>query len=56
MTVKTAASPDKGRITLWDDDSPLGLRITSTGTKTFVVMLGSGRRHTIGRYGDVTLS
>jgi integrase len=56
MTVKTAPIPARGRSTLWDDGSPLGVRITSNGAKTFIVMIGSGRRHTIGRYGDITLA
>jgi hypothetical protein len=56
MTVKTAPTPSSGRTTLWDEGSPLGLRITSNGVKTFIVMIGSGRRHTIGRYGDITLA
>jgi integrase len=56
MTVKTTPIPASGRTTLWDDGSPLGVRITSNGAKTFIVMIGSGRRHTIGRYGDITLA
>ena len=56
MTVKTASVPTSGRTTLWDDGSPLGVRITSNGAKTFIVMIGSGRRHTIGRYGGITLA
>jgi integrase len=40
---------------MWDSGSPLGLRITSKGAKTFVVILGR-RRHTIGRYGHISLS
>jgi integrase len=55
MTVQTAEVPSQGRVILWDEASPVGLRITANGAKTFVVWLGK-RRHTIGRYGDVTLS
>jgi integrase len=57
MTVQTAPIPVQGRTTIWDNSSPLGLRITSGGAKTFVVILGR-RRHTIGRYGrdGITLS
>jgi integrase len=36
--------------------SPLGVRISQGGSKTFVVMLGSGSRHTIGRVGIVKLT
>jgi integrase len=56
MTIRTIPIPEQGRVTIWDDSSPLGLRITSKGAKTFIVMLGPGRRHTIGRYGMITLS
>jgi integrase len=31
------------------------VRVTPTGVKTFLVFVGSGKRHTIGRYGDITL-
>jgi integrase len=57
MTIQSAKPPAEGRTTLWDSASPLGLRITSKGAKTFVVILGR-RRHTIGRYGrdGITLS
>jgi integrase len=41
---------------LWDEGSPLGVRVTANGAKTFIVMLGSGKRHTIGRYPDISLS
>ena len=36
-------------------DGVLGLRVSPKGTRTFLTMLGSGRRHTIGRYGVITL-
>lgn len=56
FTLKNLPIPASGRITVWDEGSPLGVRVTPAATKTFIVMLGSGRRHTIGRYGEVTLS
>jgi integrase len=55
LSIQSTESPTQGRVTLWDSSSPLGLRITSKGAKTFVVILGR-RRHTIGRYGHITLS
>jgi integrase len=55
MTIRTAPLPAQGRVTIWDDASPLGLRITAKGAKTFILILHR-RRHTIGRYGDITLS
>jgi Arm DNA-binding domain len=56
LALKKLAPPANGRIVLWDDASPLGVRVTANGAKTFIVMLGSGKRYTIGRYGEVTLS
>jgi integrase len=56
FTVKNLPHPERGQVTVWDDGSPLGVRTSQGGTKTFVVILGSGRRHTIGTYGIVTLS
>jgi hypothetical protein len=41
---------------VWDEDSPLGVRVTANGNKTFIVMVGSGKRHTIGSCGVVKLS
>ena len=43
-------------MTVWDDSSPLGVRVAAGGAKTFIVMLGSGKRHTIGRYPVIKLS
>lgn len=53
LSLKTLAAPDR-QITVWD--GPLGVRVTPRGTKTFITMLGSGKRHTIGRYPLVSLS
>lgn len=55
FSLKNLAPPVSGRITLWDENSPLGVRVTANGAKTFIVMLGPGRRHTIGRYPQITL-
>jgi len=56
LTLKNMPAPARGQVTHWDDGSPLGVRVSQGGTKTFIVMLGSGKRHAIGRYGEVTLS
>ncbi len=56
FTLKNLSAPDRGQITIWDDKSPLGVRISQGGSKSFIIMLGSGRRLTIGRYGDITLA
>ena len=43
-------------MTYWDSNTKgLGLRVSQGGAKTFIVLVGSGKRHKIGRYPDVTL-
>lgn len=54
LTVKNLPLPERGHVTHWD--KPLGVRVSPTGAKTFIVILRSGRRHRIGRYGDITLA
>lgn len=56
LTLKKLPVPPTGRVTYWDEGSPLGVRVTKGNAKTFIVMMGSGRRYTIGRYGEVTLA
>jgi integrase len=53
IVVETLPIPGAGRKDYWE--RPLGVRVTSKGTKTFIVMLGSGHRHTIGRVGSISL-
>jgi len=55
MTLRKLPIPASGQVTYDDEGSPLKVRVSQGGSKTFIVMLGSGRRHTIGRYGEVTL-
>jgi integrase len=46
-----------GRVTHWDAVvKHFGVRITPAGVKTFIVLLGSGRRQSIGRYPIITLA
>lgn len=54
--VRALKAPSTGQITVWDTQSPLGVRISQGGTKTFVVMIDSGRRHTIGKVNVVKLT
>jgi len=54
--VRSLKAPDTGQTTVWDKTTPLGVRISSGGTKTYIVMLGSGRRHTIGATNVVKLA
>ena len=53
-----AATPEQGKaITLWDGSlKHFGVRISPGGTKTFIVLLGSGRRHAVGRYPTISLA
>jgi integrase len=49
-----AAEPN---ITLWDGAlKHFGLRVTPAGCKSFVVLLGSGRRQVVGQYPAITLA
>jgi hypothetical protein len=55
VALRALKSPAKGQVTVWDRNSPIGVRISSGGGKTFVVMVGSGQRHTIGKVGILSL-
>jgi integrase len=54
LTIKSLKPPSRGQLTYWDRS--LGLRISQGGSKTFVVLAGSGRRRALGRYPDVSLA
>lgn len=55
--IRAAQPPERGQVTLTDTNlKNFGIRISQGGSKTFVVMLGNGRRHTIGRYPLVSLA
>jgi hypothetical protein len=56
FSIKNLPIPPSGQVTYDDAASPLKVRVSQGGTKTFLVLLGSGRRYTIGRYGEVTLA
>jgi hypothetical protein len=57
MTLKTAPLPESGTATIWDGTlKHFGVRISKGGAKSFIVMLGSGRRQAIGRYPTITLA
>ncbi len=56
-TIKAATPPEKGTRTLWDDSlKGFGIRVSQGGTKTFIVLIASGRRQKIGRYPLVSLA
>src|SRR4029077_5137356 len=55
--LRAAQAPETGRLTLWDGAvQHFGVRITPAGVKTFIVLLGSGRRGAIGRYPVLSLA
>src|SRR5215467_11344349 len=56
VSIRSLKPPIKGQLTIWDKTSPLGVRVSQGGSKTFVLMIGSGKRRTLGRFGIVTLS
>src|SRR5262249_24736672 len=56
LSLKNLPAPKRGQITLAEANSPLRVRISQGGSITFFVTLdGSGRRHIIGRLGEVSL-
>ena len=55
-TIRAATPPAKGQKTLWDGLKGFGIRLSQGGSKTFIVMIGSGKRFTIGRYPAVSLA
>lgn len=54
--LRALKAPAKGQITVWDKNSPIGIRVSQGGAKTFIIMTGSGKRETIGRFGIITLA
>jgi integrase len=57
FSIKSAKAPATGTITLWDSSlKGFGVRVSSGGAKTFVVLIASGRRQSIGRYPLISLS
>jgi integrase len=56
LSIRAAKIPPKSAITLWDAIQPkLGLRVTPAGAKSFVYMVGSGKRKVLGRYPELSL-
>jgi integrase len=56
IAIKNLPLPTDGQVTYRDGGSPVCVRVSQGGTKTFMVMLGSGKRYTIGRWGEITLA
>ncbi len=56
LSVKRLPVPNAGTVTYWDTLKGFGMRVNSGGTRTFVVLIGSGRRQSIGHYPLISLS
>ena len=56
MGVKNLRPPPTGQTVYWDAHSPVGVRVSAGGAKSFIIMVGSGRRETIGSYPALSLS
>lgn len=57
VSLRATKPPQTGRLMLWDTTTKhFGIRVTPNGTKTFIVLLGSGRRQAIGRFPEITLA
>ena len=57
LAIRTSELPASGTLTLWDGAlKNFGCRVSAKGTKSFIVLLASGRRHTIGRYPILSLA
>jgi len=56
LSIRAAKTPPKSAVTLWDSVQPkLGLRVTPAGAKSFIYMVGTGRRKVLGRYPELSL-
>jgi hypothetical protein len=49
VSVRALKATTHGQTTIWDKSSPLGVRVSAGGTKTYIVLIGSGKRKAIGR-------
>ena len=56
ISVRALKAPAHGQTTVWDKNSPIGVRVSQGGSKTFIVLTGPGKRRTIGRVGILSLS
>ena len=57
LAVRAAEPPQNGARTLWDGSlKHFGLRVSQGGAKSFIVLLGSGRRQAIGRWPTISLA
>ena len=57
LKIRSLAAPERGQKTWWDELPGFGVRVSSGGSKSFVLMYGRARMlTTIGRVGIITLA
>ena len=56
LSIKRLPVPAVGTATHWDTLKGFGIRVSAGGARTFIVLIGSGRRQSIGRYPLISLS
>ena len=56
VSVRALKVPARGQTTVWDKGSPIGIRLSQGGSKTFIIMIAPGKRRVIGRFGVLSLS
>lgn len=57
LAIRRLPAPERGDVTYWDKTQKgLGFRLTAGGSRTFIVLIGSGRRQKIGRYPTISLA
>jgi integrase len=55
--LRAAKPPERGTVTLWDGaQKHFGVRISQGGAKSFIILSGSGRRQSIGRFPTISLA
>ena len=57
LMLRAAKPPERGTTTLWDGaQKHFGVRISQGGAKSFIILTGSGRRQSIGRFPIISLA
>ena len=57
LAVRATKPPERGTVTIWDGAlKHFGLRVSQGGTKSFIVLLGSGHRQAIGRFPTISVA
>ena len=51
VSVRALKPPPKGQLTIWDKTSPLGVRVSQGGSKTFILMSEAESAAPLGRFG-----